>query len=194
MAAMDVVKAGARRQIGNGKDTKIWSIPWLPSEVNGCVTTELIHGPENTTVNSLMNIDGNGWDMDMIDSIFNNRDAELIKRVPIPMMDRQESWSWLLEDKGTFTVKSSYRWLQGDLEDGYHVFWKKLWNLKLPGKVAQFLWRVCKNCFPTAAALSVKQVVQTVQCPWCQYERETDNHVLFTCDFAKTVWYSAGLY
>lgn len=28
LAAIDVVKAGARKRIGNGRDTAIWDVPW----------------------------------------------------------------------------------------------------------------------------------------------------------------------
>lgn len=32
------------------------------------------------------------------------------------------------------------------------------------------------------------------QCPWCHKEAESDVHVLFVCDFAKTVWMNTELY
>lgn len=101
---------------------------------------------------------GKSWDMDLVDDIFNDRDAELIKRVPIPMCERNDSWFWLLDDKGVFTVKSSYRWLKGECASTYSSFWNKLWELKLPGKISQFLWRVWIGCLPTAGALSSKQI------------------------------------
>lgn len=52
---------------------------------------------------------------------------------------------------------------------------------------------VCTGCLPTASALASKQVVQNAKCPWCWRVVETDTHVLFTCDFAQTVWHTAGL-
>lgn len=193
VAAMDVVKAGARRQIGNGQATKIWHIPWLPSEDNGCVTTIMPEHLKDDTVNSLMNEEGNGWDIDVINDVFNHRDAELIKRIPVSMHERKDSWFWWLDDTGGCTVKICYRWLQGELDTMHSWFWKKLWTLKLPGKVIHFIWRVCRGCLPTAQALTIKRVAETGQCPWCRNEIETDTHVLFTCDFARSVWYSAGL-
>lgn len=82
----------------------------------------------------------------MIDDVFISHDTALIKRVPIPISDSHDAWSWALEDKGDFTVKNAYRWLQGEFENAHRKFWNKLWSLKLPGKVSQFIWRVCKGC------------------------------------------------
>lgn len=131
--------------------------------------------------------------MEVIDDLFNSRDVELIKRVPIPMTDKKDAWFWILDDKGLFTVKSCYKWLQGEFDNTNRRFWNKLWSLQLPGKVSQFLWRVCTGCLPTVSTLASKQVVQNIQCPWYWSEIETDTHVLFTCDFARTVWHTVGL-
>lgn len=188
MEAMEVVTAGARRKIGNGIDTKVWHVPWLPDVSGGCLTTQMPDYLKDITVRNLMDSTGKNWDMDLIDDIFNVRDAELIKRIPIPMREKNDSWFWLLDDKGVFTVKSAYRWLKGECDSTYSNFWNKLWALKLPGKITQFLWRVCTGCLPTAGALSSKRIVQSAQCPWCLNETETDTHVLFTCGFARTVW------
>lgn len=109
------------------------------------------------------------------------------------MNDVRDAWFWLLDEKGDYTVKSGYRWLQGEFEDADRRYWNKVWSLKLPGKVTSFLWRVSKACLPTNHALVRKQVYISILCPWCHTETETDVHVLFSCDFAKTVWSMAGM-
>lgn len=83
--------------------------------------------------------------------------------------------------------------LQGDQSDTYASFWNRLWSLQLPGKVTIFLWRVCIGCLPTSQALNMKKVEISEECPWCHREVETDAHVLFDCDFAKTSWIGTGL-
>ncbi|XP_074378628.1 uncharacterized protein LOC141720172 [Apium graveolens] len=193
MEAIGVVKAGTRRKIGNGMDTKVWHIPWLPAVDLGYLTTEMPDKLKDITVNSLMDDTGKNWDIELVEDIFNTRDADLIKRVPIPMSEKEDSWFWLLDESGMFTVKSAYRWLQGEYDNTYKSFCNKLWSLKFPGKVMHFLWRVCTGCLPTACALSSKQIVQSVQCPWCRSGIETDTHVLFTCNFARTVWNMTGV-
>lgn len=73
---------------------------------------------------------------------------------------------------------------KGECDTTHKSFWNKLWALKLPSKVTLFLWHVCTGCLPAAVALSSKQIVHCA----CWNEIETDTHVLFTCDFARTVW------
>lgn len=104
------------------------------------------------------------------------------------MIDKNDTWFWVLNDKGTFTVKSAYRWLQGECDSSNKSFWNKLWSLKLPGRVTHFIWRVCNGCLRTLSALFNKHIVQNSQCPWCKSASETDIHVLFLCTFAQTVW------
>lgn len=71
--------------------------------------------------------------------IFVMRDVILIRKIPIPSINRKNSWFWILEDKGDFTVRSYYRKLQGEHEYIEKGFWMKLWSLKLPGKDTNFL-------------------------------------------------------
>ena len=52
------------------------------------------------------------WDIDVVNDICDNRDVELIKRIPLPLSDKVDSWFWLLEEEGKFTTRSCYRWLQ----------------------------------------------------------------------------------
>lgn len=125
--------------------------------------------------------------------MFNARDRELIQRIPIPCTQKNDSWFWLLEDSGLFTVRSVYRKLQGEYDMTFNRFWKKLWSLRVPGKVVNFLWRLCRGCLPTLVALTLKHVNVDHRCPWCHSASEDDAHVLFECGFAKTVWAMTGL-
>ncbi|XP_074347700.1 uncharacterized protein LOC141686575 [Apium graveolens] len=160
MESFEVIKAGARRKIGTGEATRVWHVPWLPDEENGYVTTNMQEPLRDINVRGLMDGTGRMRDYDVIDDLFNTRDVALIKRIPIPMTDKHDSWFWLLDDTG---------------------------------KVTHFIWRICKGCLPIANALMIKRVMQSNRCPWCWSAAETDNHVLFNCDFARTVWSMAGL-
>lgn len=121
-----------------------------------------------------MDNEGSKWDMDVVRDICNTRDTKLIMRIPIPVHTRADSWFWYLEDKGLFTVKSCYKWLQGELNNDMVDLWRRLWSLKIPGKVSNLLWRICKGCLPTVQALDFKQVSVDNRCPWCQGASETD--------------------
>lgn len=99
------------------------------------MSTEL----QNATVQSLMDVEIGGWDYDILNDICNDGDRELIKYVPLSIRRRNNSWFWFLDDKGRFTVRSVNRFLQGNYNMEYSSCWKKLWSLKIPGKVSNFL-------------------------------------------------------
>lgn len=144
-------------------------------------------------MNSLMHNNGAEWDDDILTDLFNARDRQLIYQIPLSTRTKADSWYWIFDSNGAFSVKSCYRRLQGENECTEKSFWKKLWSLQLPGKVINFLWRVCRNVLPTAEALMHKHVnVQNI-CSWCQLQNEDTLHVLFKYEFAKEVWQSMGL-
>ncbi|XP_074378191.1 uncharacterized protein LOC141719717 [Apium graveolens] len=115
MAAIDVIKAGTRKKIGNGRNTNVWGVPWLPDTTDGYDDTCR-------------------WDVEVIQDIFQSQDAELIMQIPLPVREVPDSWVGLFDEKGEYTVKSGYRWLQGELEDADTSFWccdfaKTVWTM-----------------------------------------------------------------
>lgn len=110
-----MVKAGARKRIENGRDTAICNVPWLPDVTNGYVRTLMHVQLQNSTVHNLMQEDGCNWDFDIIQDVFQDRDAELVKRIPLQLSDATDSWFWILDEKGDYKIKSGYRWLQWEM-------------------------------------------------------------------------------
>ncbi|KAL8115005.1 hypothetical protein AgCh_021723 [Apium graveolens] len=175
-ASLKLVKTGARRRVGNGENTLVWHDPWLPDVVNGYVRTTMYDQLSNAKVSNLMTDDGRNWDVEVIADLLETRDCELIMRIPLSMNISADSWYWLLEDKGDFTVKSCYRAMQGECTNDYTRMWKKIWALKLPSKVTHLIWRFCKDCLPTNAALFMRYVNVEATCPWCHRAAETSIH------------------
>ncbi|XP_074378028.1 putative mitochondrial protein AtMg00310 [Apium graveolens] len=85
MSAQETVRMGARRKIGDGADTKVWGVPWLPDKENGCLTSYMPERLRESRVQNLMDIEGQRWETDILQDICNTRDVELILRIPIPM-------------------------------------------------------------------------------------------------------------
>ena len=193
IAAQEVVKQGCRRCIGTGMDTFVWQIPWLPCVEDGFISTSIPNDFPNIKVCDLVNARDNSWDENILNNLFNERDIRLIKQIPLASTDRRDTWMWLFDTKGEFTVKSCYRQLVGECSTPDATFWKKLWHLELPGKVRFFVWRTCRKCLPTAMALFEKRVDIDRRCSWCRVEQEDAKHALFDCSFARNVWTAAGL-
>ncbi|KAL8095515.1 hypothetical protein AgCh_036809 [Apium graveolens] len=187
------IKQGSRRRIGDGGSTDIWKVPWLPCVHNGYLTTVMYPELENVQVTNLMTPSKVGWDTDLLQYLFNNKDTELIKTIPISKNVQQDTWFWILEQSGLFTVKSCYHKLVGEQHWPQASFWHKLWSLELLGKVTNFIWRVCRNVIPTDIALASKRVQISTKCPWCMVKDEDIAHVLFGCSFAHGVWLKVGM-
>lgn len=67
-------------------------------------------------------------------------------------------------------------------------WWKKMWSLKIPSKVKQFIWRAHNYCIATMLNLYRRHVVTNGLCPDCKKKQESTNHALFRCDRAKRFW------
>uniref|UniRef100_A0A803NGT2 Reverse transcriptase domain-containing protein n=1 Tax=Cannabis sativa TaxID=3483 RepID=A0A803NGT2_CANSA len=185
----DIIKAGARIRIGTGAITNILTDPWLP-DLQQPYVTSFHPGLEGKTVASLMQINHRSWDVDVLSDLFNERDKDLIVGIPLSQHEAPDCWFWNREAAGFYSVKSSYRLLQGE-ESGAQTsdnFWKSFWQIKVPPKVLHFGWRAISGCLPTTTQLQTKHVNVPILCKFCNSERETIAHVLIDCNFARSCW------
>lgn len=60
---------------------------------------------KDVAVQGLMETGKNTWDNEVLADISDERDSDLIKNIPLPMRERQDSWFWLLDEKGCFTLR-----------------------------------------------------------------------------------------
>ncbi|XP_074328110.1 putative mitochondrial protein AtMg00310 [Apium graveolens] len=116
LAAQEMVKQGGRRWIGDGQDTRVWQVQWLPCRQNGLITSEMPPELEQMRVNSLMQTDCKAWDEELVRDLFNDRDMDLILRIPLSIRSNFDSWYWVHDNDGHFTVRSCYRQLRGERE------------------------------------------------------------------------------
>lgn len=71
--------------------------------------------------------------------------------------------------------------------------WKSLWDLKVPVKVKNFLWRITHNSLPTNENLFKQRVVGNMLCPLCNQESETTIHLIWISSATNDVWISSCL-
>ncbi|XP_060960728.1 uncharacterized protein LOC133031275 [Cannabis sativa] len=195
-SAQHLVRLGARINIGTGLSTHILKQPWLPDSVNPYVSTT---GPglDGYMVSSLFDVSTRSWDVSLVQDMFNTRDAALILGIPLSSTATEDCWSWTGDRTGSYTVKSAYAMLQlqktsrsGENNSG---FWHKLWHLKIPPKVTNFMWRVVSDALPTCLQLVTKCVSISPTCPVCQLHAETPSHVLLNCPLALSCWHKVDL-
>lgn len=195
MEAQVLLKKGAVRRVGTGLAVSIQNDPWLPDAQDPYIHTrsEAIEGRK---VADLMVTGQVEWDIDLIQDIFEQRDANLILSIPLRPND-VDIWFWNKEKLGGYTVKSAYAMLQENNTEAVSEIdtdtWKKVWSLKLPPKVKNFMWRSLTECLPTKDNLIKKKVAVIQSCPVCNLESETVFHTLVTCQFAELCWNHADV-
>ncbi|XP_030483833.2 uncharacterized protein LOC115700431 [Cannabis sativa] len=137
------------------------------------------------------------WDLELIEDLFDSRDVQLIKQVPLSVNLASDSWFWNKDPTSFFTVKSSYNHLQSvngswnsSMEDD---IWRMLWKIKAPPKVLHFVWKALSGCLPTRTQLSSKHVPVELHCVLCSHAEESIFHVLVQCPFAHSCWLRSAL-
>ncbi|CAN1261856.1 hypothetical protein LINPERPRIM_LOCUS11033, partial [Linum perenne] len=103
-----VLNCGARWRIGNGISTRVWDQPWLRDDDNFFPISEAPEGLENLMVCDLMMSGLFEWDLELIESIFDDRDAVIIAGMPLPRQQRNDMLIWHFSRDGRYTVRSAY--------------------------------------------------------------------------------------
>lgn len=186
------LRRGVRWRVGDGRTVRVWDDAWLPSASNPYVQTPPYADLSTASVHSLFNQEGDGWDIEILNDLFSDRDRSLILCVPISLSKGNDAPFWSGEKDGHYSVKSAYRFMLGEWQMGDDSHWTKMWSLDIPPKVKNFFWRVCTNTLPTKDALRTKRLVIDNMCVLCGGEGETVAHVFLGCGFAKQVWAGYG--
>ncbi|XP_062104157.1 uncharacterized protein LOC133815319 [Humulus lupulus] len=187
---------GARWLIKDGNNVSVYHDRWNP-RLNGDRSCSDHFLPEDAMVSSLLLPDGN-WNSVLINEAFNLQEATAILSIPRNHLPVTDCVIWHFESSGSHTVKSGY-WQaipllgmgQASGSNGVSVIWTKIWQLNIPGKVRQFLWRGANNWLPTFSNLFNRGIFVASLCPFCLKGPKTVIHVLWNYDrlgnFSHTV-------
>ncbi|TYH25372.1 hypothetical protein ES288_A03G162700v1 [Gossypium darwinii] len=98
---------------------------------------------------------------------------------------------WAHDNKVEFPVKQLTKLLiEGEGDDSCFAF-DKIWRLKVPPRVHNFLWLLAIDRVPTKDFL-IKRGVKILEilnvCPWCNRVLEKVDHVFFGCNFIAGFW------
>ena len=66
--------------------------------------------------------------------------------------------------------------------------WKRIWSIKVPPKVRNFLCRACSYILPTKANLFQNKMQVDPTCTVCGQHEKTTGHILWECPLAHNVW------
>jgi hypothetical protein len=199
LRGVELLKQGIIWRIGTGEEVDAFDDPWIPRGSTRRPRTHNILN-EKMRVCDLIDQTTVTWDEELIKSLFDEEDAKEI--LSIPLRPKMEDWvAWHYDKKGEFSVKSAYR-LGVSIRDAQLIadasssistepknkVWSKLWNLKLPGKVKIFSWRLCQNSPPTRMNIKRKRVELDTRCPMCYRMDEDGGHLFLKCKCVKHIW------
>ncbi|KAF5442841.1 hypothetical protein F2P56_035459 [Juglans regia] len=124
--------------------------------------------------------------------------ANEVLKLIITSSCHQDKTIWEREKNGCFTVRSAYKMFKCMENNDSHgetshanrkqQFWKSLWKLKVPNKVKIFVWKACRDGFPTRLNLRKKQVVVDDICQLCSKSVEDTTHALYQCPHLLAGW------
>jgi hypothetical protein len=170
----------------------LFESPWLR---NGGVISGVGQSSDvlqNVRVHSLIDQNTNGWNYNLVNYYFDYDIVQEIIRTPIFHQVEEDALIWKAEKNGQYSVKSAYRLCVENIAENSHLHrvgsWDRIWRLKVPPKVKNLLWRICRGCLPTRARLLDKGVNCTSLCGLCDESYEDTIHVLFDCPRARNVW------
>lgn len=72
---------------------------------------------QHCCVNDLMLTDRQSWNIPLIKEMFNERDVEEIKGIPLFNTNDEDMMMWRLNSTGCYSVRSEYRLLMEELGD-----------------------------------------------------------------------------
>lgn len=193
----DVIKQGARWRIGNGNSVNVWFKNWLPSLSYPKILSPLIDDAQEITVNSFINPFTRQREVGLLNSSFSPTKVELIKKILLSNHFIEDVLFWPYVQSGVYSIKSGYQFLKGqqsqpqvpqDVSAQPQNFWRKIWVLKTPSKVKNFIWTACKNAIPTNMNLVRRTMIESGVCSLCSQEEEDILCAIWSCPCLAGVW------
>ena len=151
----EVLLKGAKWRVGSGESINVWLDAWLPSLDHPWIQSPIVEGFEDIKVQDLIDTVTHNWDDCLIRGIFNTQEVSLIKSIPLWPTPVADKLTWPFNALGTYTVKLGYKFLareelhnQSPRHHHNSELWKLIWDLDVPNKVKNFVWRSSKDAIP----------------------------------------------
>lgn len=107
LAGRDLLATNLGKVIGNGEGTRVWKDPWLSTELPMVPIGSATETAQDLFVSDLMCRGRREWNTTRISSIIPPQMAQIIRIQP-SITDAPDSYAWLANKSGTYSVKSGY--------------------------------------------------------------------------------------
>uniref|UniRef100_A0A803PT53 RNase H type-1 domain-containing protein n=1 Tax=Cannabis sativa TaxID=3483 RepID=A0A803PT53_CANSA len=186
----DKFQKGICRRIGNGKATSIWFDPWVPGD--NTQPMPCVEASEGVSLVSNFIINKQ-WNEDMVRKWFARDDAKRILNISLPDSTTNDSWLWLPEPNGEFSVKSACRMLSTQNQDVHSDRkWRILWGASIHNLLKFLWWRILSNSLPTKGKIGSLFPITDKNCLFCSSYIESSFHLFWDCIVARSIWFGCS--
>jgi len=118
--------------------------------------------------------------------------VDLILKIPIPINQTEDNWSWMVTNSRTFSAKSAY-WLcrAASPPSNIDAISGQIWKTKLHDCLKMLLWRIVANVLPSKEVISKFNGNIDRCCPLCSSTNESSLHLFTVCTIAKAIWFQS---
>lgn len=78
------------------------------------------------------------WDVELVRSIFQEKDVTCILQIRLSRTVRKDEWVWTSTHSGQYTIKEGYKMATAIPEQqlpDQNFLWGKIWQVQVPSKV-----------------------------------------------------------
>ena len=201
MAAKPLLISGLRKTIGTGRDTRVWSEPWIPDSVARPPKPagHIVYRLPQLILHSFIRNDTKEWDLQLLREFFHLKNIPLIFGLKPTRSLALDGSVWNHTRSGVYSIKSGYGLLRSTklqhtqdrvIEPSITALLSHVWKLKAPSKMKHFLWQCLSGCVATAERITYRHLDTDRNCPKCGDPVESINHLIFKCPHH----YRFGLY
>ncbi|WOL08422.1 hypothetical protein Cni_G17175 [Canna indica] len=181
------LRYGLRKKIENGKNTDMWTEPWLCNlPLSKWIT--YINPNELDKFKKVNELTSEGMrNVNVLENCFGSL---LIQRIVAILIDENEGvdrWIWEENWKGCLTVKNAYCHLRSidNITVDTQINWRDIWRLNVSQRVKMFIWKFLWGRLPTSDWFGKFSGCEADKCYLCK--EETD-HLFFNCKVTKDYW------
>ncbi|GKB03316.1 RNA-directed DNA polymerase, eukaryota, reverse transcriptase zinc-binding domain protein [Tanacetum coccineum] len=170
-------------KLGNGQTTSFWHDTWAGALVSHLI--DIGSANPNSPPRLLFN-----WAWRREPRTFPELEelTNLMSLVSqLHLSDKDDAWECIIDDSGGFTVKGMRSYITSMY--AYVPSPTTRWNIAIPLKININTWRVLNGRLETRSNLDHRGIdLDSVRCPLCDDDIETEEHLFIHCKVAKEIW------